>query len=104
MKNSRRNFLASAAGIISVLTFSRTALADMPAKVMESDPAAQALGYKENATEVDTAKYKTYAAGQVCGSCALFSGNAGDAMGPCKLFQGKLVSSKGWCSAYAKKA
>jgi hypothetical protein len=53
---------------------------------------------------VDKAKFPKFAAGQNCGSCALYQGKAGDAAGGCPLFAGKQVSSKSWCSAYAKKA
>lgn len=72
--------------------------------VDEKDPAASGLGYKADASGVDKAKFPKFAAGQNCGSCALFQGKAGDAAGGCPLFAGKQVSSKGWCSAYAKKA
>ena len=72
--------------------------------VVESDPQAVALGYKSDATKVDKTKQPKYAAGQMCGACALYQGKAGAATGPCPLFGGKLVSSKGWCSAYVKKA
>ncbi|HEY8099489.1 MAG TPA: high-potential iron-sulfur protein [Burkholderiaceae bacterium] len=73
------------------------------AKLAESDPQAAALGYKENATKVDKAKYPSYAAGQSCASCQLYQGPATGA-GKCAIFQGKLVASTGWCGAYAKKA
>jgi len=69
----------------------------------ESDPTAQALGYRQDATKADKAKYPAYAAGQACGTCALYQGKPGDASGPCPLFAGKNVSAKGWCSAWAKK-
>jgi hypothetical protein len=69
-----------------------------------ADGAATALGYVALASKADTSKFKTYAAGQACGNCALFGGKAGDAAGPCPLFAGKQVSAAGWCSAYAKKA
>lgn len=72
--------------------------------VDEKDATAVALGYVANATKADTAKYKTYAAGQNCSGCQLFQGQAGAAAGPCSLFAGKQVSSQGWCSAFAKKA
>lgn len=72
--------------------------------VTEKDANAVGLGYKADATTVDKAKNKNYAAGQNCGSCALFQGKAGDAAGGCPLFAGKQVSAKGWCTAYAKKA
>jgi hypothetical protein len=74
------------------------------AKVAESDPQAAGLGYKEDATKVDKAKFAKYAAGQHCGTCALFQGKATDAYGACAIFPGKQVANKGWCSAYAKKA
>jgi hypothetical protein len=72
--------------------------------VAESDANATALGYKPEASKVDKTKFPKFAAGQNCGSCALFQGKAGDAAGNCPLFAGKQVSSAGWCSAYAKKA
>lgn len=75
-----------------------------PPMVDEKDPAASGLGYKGDAAGVDKAKFPKFAAGQNCGSCALFQGKAGDAAGGCPLFAGKQVSAKGWCSAYAKKA
>ena len=74
------------------------------AMVAENDPQAAALGYKADATMVDKTKQMKYAAGQVCGNCALFQGKPADASGPCPLFAGKAVAGKGWCSAYAKKA
>jgi hypothetical protein len=70
----------------------------------EKDATAAALGYVANATKADTAKYKTYAAGQHCGACQLFQGQASAASGPCSLFAGKQVNTQGWCSAFAKKA
>ena len=69
-----------------------------------AEPSAMALGYVIDASKTDSAKYKTYAAGQLCSNCALFSGKAGDANGPCTLFAGRPVSAKGWCSGYVRKA
>lgn len=74
------------------------------ALVDEKDATAVALGYVSNATKTDTTKYKTYAAGQHCGACQLFQGQANAAIGPCTLFAGKQVNAQGWCSAFAKKA
>ena len=74
------------------------------APVDPAEPAAVALGYVTDATKTDSAKYKTYSAGQVCSNCVLYSGKAGDASGPCSVFGGRPVSAAGWCSAYAKKA
>lgn len=71
--------------------------------VAETDPQAVALGYKADAAKVDKSKQPKYAAGQVCGNCALFQGSASAAAGGCPLFAGKQVSGKGWCNAWAKK-
>lgn len=103
MKTSRRTFMIATAGVASSLALSRLALADAP-KVSESDPTAQALGYKADATKVDKAKYAKYAAGEDCGNCQFYQGKPGDAFAPCPMFGGKQVSGKGWCSAYNKKA
>jgi hypothetical protein len=104
MKTSRRTFLITSVGVASTFALgSRAALADAP-KVAESDPTAQALGYKEDASKVDKAKYAKYAAGQDCGNCQFYQGKAADPYAPCPMFSNKLVASKGWCSAYVKKA
>jgi hypothetical protein len=74
------------------------------AMVNEADAQAKALGYVADATKADKAKFKQYAAGQLCSNCALYQGKATDAAAACALFPGKQVAGKGWCSAYAKKA
>jgi High potential iron-sulfur protein len=74
------------------------------AVVDEKDPVAVTLGYVSDASRADTTKYKTYAAGQNCANCALYTGKAGDATGPCPLFGGRQVAAAGWCGSYAKKA
>src|SRR5580698_2681749 len=104
MKSSRRTFLITSIGVASTLALSRQAFAADAAKVTEADPTAQALGYKEDATKVDKAKYAKYAAGQDCGNCSFYQGKAADPWGACPMFAGKQVSAKGWCSAYNKKA
>ncbi len=73
------------------------------ALVDDKSPQAAALGYVADAAKADKAKYKQYAAGQACASCALYQGKPGDAAAACPLFPGKQVAGKGWCSAYAKK-
>lgn len=74
------------------------------AMVEPGDAQAVALGYVDDASKVDKAKYPAHADGQACSNCALYQGKAGDAAGPCPLYAGKQVSAKGWCSAYSKKA
>lgn len=72
--------------------------------VDEKDAQAVALGYVEDATKADTARFKNHVAGNVCSNCALYQGKAGDAAGPCPLFAGKSVAAKGWCTSWVKKA
>ena len=100
---SRRRFIqiVPVAGVS--LLAARGAVAQAP-MLNEKDPQAVALGYVADATKADKAKYKNYAAGQLCLNCALYQGKATDAAGGCPLFAGKQVAGKGWCSAYAKKA
>jgi hypothetical protein len=97
---SRRRFIQIVPLAGAALLAARTASAQL---VGEKDPQAAALGYVADATKVDKAKFKTYAAGQLCSNCALYQGKATDAAGGCPLFAGKQVAGKGWCSAYAKK-
>ncbi|SAL63307.1 high-potential iron-sulfur protein [Caballeronia telluris] len=104
MKTSRRTFLISSIGVASTLALGTTAFAADAARVEESDPTAQALGYKHDASKVDKAKYTKYAAGQDCGNCSFYQGKPTDAWAPCPMFANKQVASKGWCSAYNKKA
>jgi hypothetical protein len=95
---SRRSFMIFSLGAGSALWLSQ-ARADSP-HLGESDPAAVAVGYKEDAAKVDKAKYSNYAAGQTCANCSLFQGKANDAWGGCTLFPDKLVAGRGWCASY----
>jgi High potential iron-sulfur protein len=102
MNNTRRSFLIRSAGVVSALALARTATAADP--LPETDPTAQALGYKADASKVDKAKFARYTAGMKCSNCALYQGAAGSKSGPCPMFGGKLVDANGWCNAYSKKA
>jgi hypothetical protein len=104
MKISRRVLIKKGAVLAGTIGISAVAWADSPVPLAESDPMAQALGYKADASQVDKAKFPTYAAGQTCANCVLYQGKPGDASGPCPIYAGKLVASKGWCSSYAKKS
>lgn len=76
------------------------------AKLEESDPQAQALGYKHDAGAVDGAAYARYQAGQLCENCGLYQAGQGSeaGWGGCSIFPGKLVNAKGWCNAYVPSA
>ncbi len=81
-----------------------TATAESSPMVDEKDPQALSLGYVADASKADKTKFASYAAGQNCAGCALYSGKAGDAAGGCGIFAGKQVTAAGWCSAFNKKA
>ena len=99
--SNRRVFMLQTVTVCgAIATVSR---ARAQAALAESDAQATALGYKADATKVDKTKQPKYAAGQICGNCALFQGKVSDAAGGCPLFAGKQVAAKGWCTAYAKK-
>jgi hypothetical protein len=98
---NRRVFMMQAIAVGSALAASQ---AQAQAKLEEADAQASSLGYKHDATQVDTKKFPKYAAGQACSGCALYQGKATDPWGGCPLFAGKQVNGKGWCSAWAKKA
>lgn len=76
---------------------------EMP-KLAESNPQAQALGYKADSSSVDAGRFPNHAADQVCANCTLFAGEAGQDWGPCGIFPGNQVNSSGWCSAWNRKA
>lgn len=103
--NNRRNFLrklAVSAAFPTVLAgkaFAQTP----PVKLEETDPAAMALGYKEDTTKVDVAKYPKHKPEQRCDNCALYQGKAGEASGPCGAVGGKLVTAGGWCMVWVAK-
>ena len=104
---SRRRFLALTAALGAgscALTFNRRAQGEDLAKLSEDDATAAALGYREDAGKVDSAKFPTHKAGQTCANCKFFAGTDKSASGGCQLFPGKSVSAKGWCSAYNPKA
>jgi High potential iron-sulfur protein len=76
------------------------AAAPAPAKVDVNDPSAVAVGYVENANQVDAKKYPAYVSGSNCDNCLLLQGKPGNNYRPCSLFQGKLVAVSGWCSGW----
>jgi hypothetical protein len=100
---SRRTILRAGAALAATAGLSSLARADALPMLSESDPVAQALGYRADASKVDKNKFAQYGAGQACANCSLYAGAAGAASGPCPLYAGKAVSASGWCASYAKK-
>jgi high potential iron-sulfur protein len=101
---TRREFVRCVALTVGTIASARPALAADAGKVQESDPQAQALGYREDTTKVDASKYPKHTPAQACAGCQLYQGKAGAPEGPCAIFGGKAVKAKGWCSAWVKKA
>jgi hypothetical protein len=99
---SRREFIQIVPVAGAALLASRGAFAQANL-LSEKDPQAMALGYVTDAKRADKAKYKNWAEGQSCATCAVFQGKPTDATAACLVFKGYVVGSKGWCSAYAKK-
>ena len=102
MNMNRRTFVIHTLAGSAALAVASIVRAEAP-KVLETDPNAVALGYKDDATKADKAKFPKYAAGQHCGNCQLYQGPAAG-LGACPLFAGKAVPATAWCSAYVKKA
>ena len=100
MQPSRRSFLVFSLGVGSSLALSRVSAAD-GAMLSETDPAAQNLGYRQDAKTVDKARYTNYTAGQECSNCSLFQGKPDEPSGGCALFGSKQVALHGWCSSYS---
>ena len=107
IKNSRRQFMkltGSAAGLgLVAVALPRYARAEDLPHLALTDPTAAALGYADDATKVDAAKYPTHKAGQLCANCKFFLGTDQTAWAGCQLFSGKAVATKGWCSGYNAK-
>lgn len=93
------------------LVFRRAAQAQKDEKLVmikPTDPTAQALGYYEEASKVDTKKWPKRAgaegAKQFCYNC-LFYQVKGEPKktkaGPCTIFGGKGVAAMGWCNSWA---
>lgn len=102
MSNDRRTFIIRTVSGVAAVAVAPLAFAMAGPVTDEKDPKAAALGYRADASKVDTAKYPSYAAGQNCGSCSNFQGKPGISAGPCPQMP-KPVMAVGWCSAYAKK-
>jgi len=101
MKVTRRVVLQNLSWIAGgSAAMSRRSPAAEPSRLDIKDPAAIALGYVENASQVDGKKFPQFAQGSNCENCLLLQGSAGNNYRPCSLFPGKLVSVSGWCKGW----
>lgn len=77
-------------------------------RLEESDSMAQALGYKHDASRVDSGQFPSRAgpdsADEFCRNCVHYQAAADVQWAPCTIFPGKLVNADGWCSAWAATA
>jgi len=107
MKNgsNRRQFLfkCGVSGVAAMGAQTVAFSADLE-PVSPNDPMAAALGYVEDATTTDVAKFSRYKAGQECANCQLYMGESDSEVGGCPLFAGKTVAAKGWCASWVLKA
>jgi len=105
----RRGFLKmgmkAGGGMLALSTIPIQLVADD--MVSEDEPLAQAMGYKLDATTVDTVQFPKRAgddgATQFCYNCGLFAGEADDEFAPCSIFQNRLVAGQGWCNVWVVK-
>jgi hypothetical protein len=117
-RQSRRDFLLDSLGIASSALAatavsalgSRSAQAQAAAAGTQNlphlspdDPLAKALGYVNEASQTDRAKYPTYKPGQTCEKCRFYQGKAGESWGPCQIYMGKSVDAHGWCASFMVK-
>lgn len=110
---ARRRFLVTGACAVvavplaSLMTALPAQAQDLP-KIDESDPQAAALGYKHDASAVDTQRFPKRkgeaGAKQFCHNCNLFQGTQADGWAPCQIFPGKSVAAEGWCNAWVPRA
>ena len=104
MKINRRSFaiqsIFGTAGLVAVnMTYAEAPM------LLESNSQAKTLGYKADASKIDSANFPKYTPGQKCAACQMFKAQeSGAAPGACAIFPGKLVSGEGWCDAFIKKA
>jgi len=99
---ARRRFIKLTVCGVAAAPFANALLSETAQAVevvAESNPQAQALGYKTDAAKAANRKDPK----AFCNNCNFYSGKAGAANGPCQLFTGNLVSAKGWCTAWVKK-
>jgi len=97
---SRRRLIKLSVAALAALPLSHlipaSSRAATAARVEESDPLAQELGYRHDATSAGN--------GQFCKGCQFFQGDASAEWAPCTVFSGKHVNAQGWCKSWYKRA
>lgn len=118
LSSSRRDFLRNSFVVLAALPVLGTVLASCTKKggsnppegttaVKEDDPLAASLGYKHEASAVDTAKYPKRAgaegAKQFCHNCQFYTARGDSGWGDCTILRGGVVKAEGWCNSWALK-
>jgi hypothetical protein len=98
--SNRRIFMMQIAASGGLLACGR-AFAEIK-KIEETEPKAQALGYKHDTAQVDGKKFTKHTAGETCGGCLAWLGKRSDPWGSCDIFADRLVANGGWCVTYVK--
>jgi High potential iron-sulfur protein len=102
---TRRDFVLATVPTVVVLGWISPAAAAPALRLEESDPVAAALGYKDDAGQVDSEKFPSYQFGHNCANCQLYQATGAGDLGVCAAVGGKLVAARGWCAAWnGKKA
>lgn len=79
-----------------------TGVSQAKTRIDENNAEAASVGYKIDATKVDTKRFPKYKVGEKCNNCMAWLSKPTDAWGECSLFDNKLVAAPGWCSSYIK--
>ncbi|HEY3808763.1 MAG TPA: high-potential iron-sulfur protein [Steroidobacteraceae bacterium] len=92
----RRLALGLAVAPAAAAVFRPARGADKLPMLSESDPAAKAEQYVEDASRAKGAQ-----SGALCSNCSIYDGAQGADAGTCTLFPGKLVKANGWCKSWS---
>jgi hypothetical protein len=93
---TRRALLKNLTIGLSLAPIAAVANSDESPILSETDPAAKAVHYVEDASGAKDAR-----PGANCLNCSVYSGASGAPQGSCALFPGKLIKAAGWCSAWS---
>jgi High potential iron-sulfur protein len=117
-ENNRRDFLKlGTLGLLGAVVAAKvglpeTAFAQAGQDAKPTDPNAAALGYVEDATKANVAKFPKYKTDKEknahCWNCMFYQSKdkepSKSTKAPCQILMNKNVASKGWCNSWALKA
>jgi High potential iron-sulfur protein len=96
---NRRLFVKAGTCGLSLTTLAARGEDPAP-RVSEADPTALELGYKQDTSKVDQAKYPGHTPAQRCAGCQMYQSRTGDEWAGCILFSPKQVAANGWCNQW----